>query len=106
MLARPMINILPNAAWLIGAGCLFLAACVETPASPGTHLVERIRASMGTELRLTAWTADEPRAVAAFEAVFQECDRLEGLLSNWRDGSDVLRLNAAAGKHPVPVGTE
>jgi len=61
---------------------------------------------MGTELRLTAWTADEPGALAAFEAVFREFDRLEALLSNWRNDSDVQRLNAAAGRHPVPVGTD
>jgi thiamine biosynthesis lipoprotein len=61
---------------------------------------------MGTELRLTAWTADAAGAEAAFESVFQEFDRIEGLLSNWREGSDVQRLNTAAGKHPVPVGTE
>src|SRR5215831_17966899 len=82
------------------------AACTETPASPGPHLVERTRASMGTQLQLTSWTADEPAAVAAFEAVFQEMDRLEGLLSNWQEHSEVQQLNAAAGKHPVRVGTE
>ena len=49
---------------------------------------------MGSELHLTAWTADEPRARAAFDAVFAEFERLEALLSVWRDGSDVLRLNA------------
>jgi FAD:protein FMN transferase len=82
------------------------AACRETSGSGGPHLVERTFASMGSELQLTAWTAEEAGAVAAFEAVFTEFDRLEGLLSNWRDGSDIQQLNAAAGKHPVPVGTE
>ena len=82
------------------------SACTETSGSSGGRLVERTFASMGSELRLTAWTADEPTAVAAFEAVSQEFDRLEGLLSTWREHSDVQRLNAAAGKHPVPVGTE
>jgi thiamine biosynthesis lipoprotein len=61
---------------------------------------------MGSELKLTAWTGDEPAAVAAFEEVFAEFDRLESLLSVWRDGSDVQRLNAAAGLHPVPVSAE
>jgi len=61
---------------------------------------------MGTELRLTAWTNDEPGVVAAFEAIFREFDRLEGLLSNWQEDSDVQRLNSAAGQHPVRVGTE
>src|SRR5437016_2760995 len=90
----------------MAASSLFLAACTETPASPVAQFIERTRAAMGTELRLAAWTADEPGTVAAFEAVFQEVDRLEGLLSNWRERSDVERLNAAAGKYPVRVGTE
>ena len=61
---------------------------------------------MGSELRLTAWTSDEPAALAAFDEVFADFDRLEGLLSIWRDGSDVQRLNAAAGLHPVTVSAE
>ena len=93
---------------LAAAACsaLVMAACgAATPAAPATQ-VERARVAMGSELRLTAWTADEPAALAAFEAVFAEFDRLESLLSIWRDGSDVQRLNAAAGLHPVTVSTE
>jgi len=41
----------------------------------GVHVVERARPSMGSELRLTAWTADEAGATAAFDAIFQEFDR-------------------------------
>jgi len=69
-------------------------------------LVERARVSMGSELRLTAWTADERGATTAFDAVFAEFDRLESLMSTWREGSDVHRLNAAAGAHPVPVSRD
>jgi thiamine biosynthesis lipoprotein len=58
---------------------------------------------MGSELHLTAWTADEAAAVGAFEAVFAEFDRLDGLMSVWREGSEILRLNTAAGISPVPV---
>ncbi len=61
---------------------------------------------MGSELRLTAWTADEPRAIAAFEEVFHEFDRLDRLMTTWKDDSDVQRVNAAAGEHPVPVAPE
>ena len=61
---------------------------------------------MGSELQLTAWTADEAGAAAAFDAVFQEFDRLENLMSVWREGSDILRVNAAAGEHAVPVNPE
>jgi thiamine biosynthesis lipoprotein len=69
-------------------------------------LVERARVAMGSQLRLVAWTSDEPAALAAFDAVFAEFDRLDGLLSVWRDGSDVQHLNAAAGVQPVAVGQE
>jgi len=96
---------------LVRTASLFLivvsiAACSETAGSSGNRLVERTFASMGTELQLTAWTADEPGAVDAFQAVQHEFDRRDGLLSNWKDASDVQRLNAAAGKHPVPVGLD
>jgi thiamine biosynthesis lipoprotein len=81
--------------------------CAAQPRdSNGEHLVERARASMGSDLRLTAWTTDDVGVVAAFEAVFQEFDRLEDLMSVWREGSDILRLNAAAGDHPVSVSPD
>ena len=85
---------------------LALAGCTGTANPKGPRLVERTFASMGTELKLSAWTADEAGADAAFESVYEEMDRLEGLLSNWRSTSDVEQLNAAAGKHPVRVGPE
>ena len=58
---------------------------------------------MGSLLTLTAWTADEREATAAFETVFDEFDRLDALMSVWKDQSDVVRLNQAAGQQPVPV---
>ncbi len=61
---------------------------------------------MGSELRVTAWTADEAGALSAFDAVFNEFDRLESLMSTWRPGSDVERLNAAAGEQPVRVSSD
>src|SRR5262245_43004491 len=83
---------------------LLAAACAGCGAPP--HPVERTGTAMGSELRLTAWTADERAARAAFDAVFAEFDRLEALMSVWRTGSDVLRINAAAGERPVTAGAE
>ena len=62
--------------------------------------------SMGSEMRVTVWTADEPAADAASREVFTEFDRLDNLMSVWRPGSDILRLNAAAGEQAVPVSPE
>lgn len=61
---------------------------------------------MGSSLRITMWTTDEAAAVAAADAVSDEFNRLESLLSVWKDGSDVVRLNAAAGREPAAVSLE
>ncbi len=61
---------------------------------------------MGTEIRVSAWTADDARAETATAAVFREFDRLDAMMTVWRDTSDIARLNAAAGDHPVQVSEE
>jgi thiamine biosynthesis lipoprotein len=80
-------------------------ACAREPAAP-LHAVERSRVSMGSQLRLVAWTGDEAVALDTFEHIFREFDRLEALLTVWKDDSDVTRLNKAAGLAPVPVSRE
>ncbi len=91
-------------AWAILA--LLAGACGRAAGTAPARLVERAGAAMGSELRLTAAAADETAAQAAFDAVFREFDRLDALLSVWRAGSDVLRINAAAGDRPVAVGAD
>ena len=83
---------------------MVVASCARAPEPP--RKVEATRLAMGSTLALTAWTADEPAARAAFDAVFADFERLEGLLSVWRPGSDVQLVNAQAGKAPVPVHDE
>jgi len=95
-----------GALFIVTATLLLLAACGRQEPPPAAHLVERSHISMGTEIALTAWTAEDVRADAAFAAVFGEFDRLDALMSVWKDGSDVLRLNAAAGDRPVPISAE
>jgi thiamine biosynthesis lipoprotein len=87
---------------------LAAAACRSGPApSAPMQVVERAGTAMGSDLRLTAIAAGDPAAArAAFDAVFAEFDRLEALMSVWRPGSDVLRINEAAGVRPVAVAAE
>jgi len=86
-------------------GLLMAAACAEPP-SATPRPVERSRLAMGSQLRLSAWTTDEPKALETFEHVFREFDRLEALLSVWKDGSDVVRMNRNAGVSPVAVSQD
>lgn len=85
---------------------LACVSCAAPPAPPARQLVARSRLAMGSQLRLAAWSASEATAAAAFDQVFREFDRLEALLSVWKPGSDVVRLNAAAGQAPVAVGPD
>src|SRR5688572_425434 len=89
--------------------CAVTASCSGGQAAPppdSARLVERARVSMGSELRLTAWTADERNALATFEHVFQDFDYLDRLLSVWHPESKVSQINAAAGRAPVTVPGE
>lgn len=105
-----MTPALPRSAAMIAvAAAVGLAACSEArtaPAPASAHLIDRARVSMGSEVRLTAWTTDDAAAVAAFEAAFDEFDRLDRLMSVWKDNSEILQLNQAAGSHPVPLSDD
>jgi len=110
---RHIITIHRHLATARGAGvraaAVLLAACAigcgqAAPVAP--HPVERSRLAMGSQLRVLAWTSDDAAAVAAIDHVFREFDRLESLLSVWKPGSDVVRLNQAAGRAPVAVSRD
>ena len=96
-----LARLAPAVVLLAGVGCTQLS-----PDVPTAHIVERARPAMGSELRLTAWTPRDAAAFDAFFQIFEEFDRLEDLMSVWREGSDIQRLNAAAGEQPVPVSPE
>jgi thiamine biosynthesis lipoprotein len=85
---------------------LTLASTTACAAPSSVHLVTRSGLAMGSSLELTAWTADAPSADAAFAAVFAEFDRLDRMMSVWKPDSEIVRLNAAAGDHAVPVSPE
>jgi len=69
-------------------------------------LIERSRIAMGSAFGVTIWTADIDGANRVMQDVYAEVERLEAALSVWRPGSDVQRVNASAGKGPVPVGPD
>jgi thiamine biosynthesis lipoprotein len=100
MASRPII---------IVAVAAVMAACSASPAPEAQKtagIVERARVAMGSELRLMAWTTDEAGVIAAFEHVFDDFDYLDRTLSVWHETSEVARLNAAAGDHPISVRPE
>src|SRR5262245_18247358 len=86
---------------------LTASACTAAaPAPLASRLIQRDRPSMGARLELSAWAADEHAALAAFDDVFREFDRLEAMMSVWKPDSEVVRLNEAAGVRAVPISAE
>jgi FAD:protein FMN transferase len=79
------------------------------PAGPEEpQKVERKDSAMGTSLHFIAYTTeqvDRARAELAIDAAITEMRRLEAILSEWRDDSEVGRINLQAGQW-VHVGPE
>ncbi len=93
---------------LLLAASIAAASAVSARAqtAPEPHLVSRAGEAMGTYVEIKVWTRDEPGARAAMGRAFDEIARIERLMTTWRDDSDISRVNAAAGLHPVEVSPE
>ncbi len=79
----------------------------EPPAptrAPG-ELFTRSRPMMGTVFIINV-DADENVAEPAVRAAFAEIERLETVLSEWRDDSEISRINQMAGREPVAVSDD
>ena len=82
------------------------ASAGPTPAAPTK--VEVHETAMGTSVTFVAFTnthADEAAARAAVARALEEMRRLESILSEWREDSEIGRVNAHPGDW-VPVGPE
>ena len=64
------------------------------------------RMMMGTMFQIRVVAKDEASADAAIEAAYGEIARIERLLSEWSESSEISAVNAAAGLEPVVVGPE
>jgi thiamine biosynthesis lipoprotein len=73
---------------------------------------KQARYLMGTVCEITVYAGDD-QAESALDAAFTELKRIDSLLSNWKEDSELMRMNRAAaaltgdGKRPeVPLGEE
>lgn len=78
----------------------------EPPANPDGPMVRRERRLMGTVFQLSTYGMEEERAGPLLTRALDEIERLETVLSEWRDTSEVSRINASAGGDPVAVGPD
>jgi thiamine biosynthesis lipoprotein len=85
---------------VLQAGCASAPAGGELPRHAGERML------MGTRFAIEIESADRAGAEAAIEAAFAEVARVEELLSEWKDTSEISELNRRAGQGPVAVGPE
>ena len=95
---------------LVLASASLLGAQAKSSAS-GSHGLERskvkeVEVKMGSRFELSAVHADEPVARRAIAAAWREIDRLEAMISSWRESSETSLVNRHAGEGPVVVSPE
>ncbi len=99
--------------WVLGApGCDagqeqgHTEGVAGTQNSGGEQVFTRHEIKMGTEFAIHVAHHDEEELREAIAAAYDEIDRVEALISEWREDSEISELNRGAGAGPVPVGRE
>jgi len=83
-----------------------LFAAITCSAAVQAEWLQREEAIMGTRCAVELWSEDRKAGEAAMEAVFAEMRRIDALMSTYKPDSEISRVNAEAGKRPVPVSAE
>ena len=93
-------NLLFRAALVLTALCLLLSGCTANPEQTG---ISDTAFLLDTSVTITLYDAQDQTLL---DACFDEIRRLEALLSADAEGSDIQRINDAAGGAPVSVSSE
>ncbi|HUJ57139.1 MAG TPA: FAD:protein FMN transferase [Kofleriaceae bacterium] len=87
---------------LVALACAVLVRTAS--AAPGK--IKYTDTAMGTYVTVWFFTDNEEGASKAAADVFAEMRRLDALMTNFNNTSEIGRINAAAGDHPVEVSDE
>ncbi len=78
----------------------------ESVVSPEVKLIKQTRMIMGTFAEVSVYSDDEKNAGKAIEASLDEMERMDRIMSNYKDDSELSQVNKHAAKAPVPCGRE
>lgn len=94
----------------VAAAAIVLDVSVALPApvygAPALQLFTTTHPAMGTDFTLYLYSSNASEASAVSDEVFDEVDRLEQLLSNYRESSELSRINRNASTAPVTTDPE
>ncbi len=86
---------------------LTVSLAALTAASPAMlHRYEAVEPHMGTLVRITVYTPDEPTAQAAFRAAFSRIRELDGVLSDYQPASELNQITKSAVNQPMAVSED
>lgn len=77
-----------------------------SPRHDATTLYTSVHRAMGTEFALYLYASSCEEAEAAAKPAFDEIDRIEELLSNYREDSELSRINREAASGPLTTDPE
>lgn len=72
----------------------------------GAEWLSEARPLMGTEVSVQLWHQDRAAGDEAIEAVFAELERIDRLMSTFKEDSRISLINREAAEHAVPAGEE
>jgi len=78
----------------------------DIQAKQNTGLIKQSMRLMGNRFEISVATEDPARAHHVIDLAVQEIQRIENLLSTFKEDSETNRINAHAGIAPVPVSIE
>lgn len=74
--------------------------------SGGEKIYRDVRPLMGTIIEISICHSEERQAQFVLQKAFEEMARIENMMSQYREGSEVSRINAQPYDHPVKVSEE
>src|ERR1051326_2236312 len=94
-----------EALWF-SARFLLVLLVTSCPGNAVEKMFSDSRPAMGTKFTIYLYAPDQASASAAFDASFDEIERVEEALSNYRDTSELSRINREAAAHDVTTDPE
>lgn len=88
---------------VIAAAYVVAASALSGVEAQGTAITTVRRYQMGTSTEVRAWGGDPATRTAAIDDAFAAFADVDRMMSNYRDDSELARVNRDAARGPVPV---
>lgn len=91
--------------WAIGFS-LFLCGCRRADLTPENRIRREMRFLLGTIVEITVKGEEETLAGKAIEQAFREIEKIDDLMSPFKEDSDISRLNRKGDQEPIKVSQD